>query len=116
MSGTQNLYVVNNFPGMTGTNSWEPINPGYRLAQTGKTFPGHNMSPVPTGVTEKDCQEHCRAATGRVEHSHWSRSLEILCSNWSRSVEIPCSHWSRSVEILCSHWWNLTMLVPRSMP
>ena len=94
MSGTQNLYVVNNFPGMTGTNSWEPINPGYRLAQTGKTFPGHNMSPVPTGVTEKDCLEHCRAATGRVEHSHWSRLVEILCS----------------------HWLNLTMLLPRSMP
>ena len=63
MSGTQNLYVVNNFPGMTGTNSWEPINPGYRLAQTGKVFPGDNLSPVPTGVTEKDCLDHCRAAT-----------------------------------------------------
>ena len=26
------------------------------------------------------------------------------------------SHWSRSIEILCSDWWNLTMLAPRSMP
>ena len=26
------------------------------------------------------------------------------------------SHWSRSVQILCSYWLNLTMLVPRSMP
>ena len=31
---------------------------------------------------------------GRVLHSHWSRSLQILCSNWL----------------------NLTMLAPRSMP
>ena len=30
---------------------------------------------------------------GRVEHSHWSRSIQILCSDW----------------------WNLTMLAPRSM-
>ena len=26
------------------------------------------------------------------------------------------SHWSRSVQILDSHWWNLTMLAPSSMP
>ena len=26
------------------------------------------------------------------------------------------SHWSRSLEILCSDWLNLTMLAPRSMP
>ena len=26
------------------------------------------------------------------------------------------SHWSRSLEILCSDWWILTMLGPRSMP
>ena len=25
------------------------------------------------------------------------------------------SHWSRSVQILGSHWWNLTMLAPGSM-
>ena len=24
------------------------------------------------------------------------------------------SHWSRSLQILCSDWWNLTMLAPRS--
>ena len=49
---------------MTGTNSWEPINPGYRLAQTGKTFPGDNFPTVPRGVTEVDCRELCRAETG----------------------------------------------------
>ena len=26
------------------------------------------------------------------------------------------SHWSRSVEILSSYWWNFNRLVPRSMP
>ena len=41
----------------------------------------------------------------RVEHSHWSRSVTILCS-----------HWSRSVTILDSHWLNLIMLAPSSMP
>ena len=31
-------------------------------------------------------------------------------------VRMEHSHWSRSVQILCSDWLNLTMLVPRSMP
>ena len=26
------------------------------------------------------------------------------------------SHWSRSLQILCSHWWKIIMLVPRSLP
>ena len=32
------------------------------------------------------------------------------------SARVMHSHWSRSVEILCSDLWNLTMLAPRSMP
>ena len=76
MSGTQNLYVVTTSPGMTGTNSWEPINPGYRLAQTGKVFSSHNLSPIPTGVTEKDCLELCRAAPGCVGWGYiWAADL-----------------------------------------
>ena len=31
---------------------------------------------------------------------------------WSEGLY---SHWSGSVQILCSDWWNLTMLVPRFM-
>lgn len=62
-AGTQNLYVYNNYPGMTGTNNYEPINPGYRLAQTGKTFPSNNIA-TPTAVTEKDCLEICRNTDG----------------------------------------------------
>ena len=32
------------------------------------------------------------------------------------TVRVEHSHWSGSVEILCSDWLNLTMLAPRSMP
>ena len=31
-------------------------------------------------------------------------------------IRLDHSHWSRSVEILCSDWWSLLMLVLRSMP
>ena len=34
----------------------------------------------------------------------------------SCEVTVLHSHWSRSLQILCSDWWKLTMLVPRSMP
>ena len=48
---------------MSGTNNYEPINAGYRLAQTGKTFPGNNIA-TPTAEFEKDCMELCRTTAG----------------------------------------------------
>ena len=55
-------------------------------------------------------------------HCGVSPPLSLLCGkggpgpvdivlNMSRVVH---SHWSRSVEILCSDWLNLTMLAPKS--
>ena len=32
--------------------------------------------------------------SGRVELSHWSRSLQILCCDWSRSLQILCCDWA----------------------
>ena len=32
------------------------------------------------------------------------------------SIRMEHSHWSRSLQIPCPDWWNLTMLVPSSMP
>ena len=51
--------MKNDQAGMTGTNSYEPINPGYRLAQTGKVFPGNNIA-TPSATNEKECLELCR--------------------------------------------------------
>ena len=34
----------------------------------------------------------------------------------SHHTTVELSHWSRSIQILCSHWFNLTMMVLRSMP
>ena len=50
--------------GLTGTNSYEPVNPGYRLAQTGKPFSGGDMSNVANKETEQDCLAECRASSG----------------------------------------------------
>ena len=65
-SGTQNLYVGDpaSVNGLTGTNSYEPVSPGYRLAQTGKPFQGGDMSTVANRETELDCLGLCRAASG----------------------------------------------------
>ena len=35
---------------------------------------------------------------------------------YREQVRVEHSHWSRSTEILCSYWLNFTMLAPRSMP
>ena len=48
---------------------------------------------VGDGGGQDQQEDHVRLLGGRVEHSHWSRSVQILCS----------------------HWLNLTMMVPRSM-
>ena len=46
------------------------------------------------------------------------RSQLQLDANIARREEIRVEHyhWSRSIQILCSDWWNLAMLAPRSMP
>ena len=44
------------------------------------------------------------------------KKLEELKHHVSHINRVEHSHWSRSVQILCSDWLNFTMLVPRSMP
>ena len=41
-----------------------------------------------------------------------------LPSDWSEEtpVRVDHSHWSKSIKILCSHWFNLVILLLRSMP
>ena len=65
ISGTQNLYPdPGSDNGLTGTNSFEPVNPGYRPAQTGKPFQAGDMSTVTGKASELDCLAECRAASG----------------------------------------------------
>ena len=50
-------------------------------------------------------------------HSYDERCHDSYITTYEpHQVRMEHSHWSRSVQILCSDWWNLTMLVPRSMP
>ena len=50
-----------------------------------------------------------------ITADHTGSFLSSQCLFHCR-VRVEHSHWSRYVEILCSDWWNLTMLAPRSMP
>ena len=45
-----------------------------------------------------------------------SRILRINISLPPLLGRVLHSHWSRSLKILCSDWWKLNMLAPRSMP
>ena len=67
------------------------------VARGGKFLTGNPVYPATAWwtYTEATCKYSCQATeylyAGRVEHSHWSRSVEILCSDW----------------------WNLSILAPR---
>ena len=54
------------------------------------------------------CQES-EKVDGRVENFAQIFVGRVL-------LRVLHSHWSRSLEMLCSDWLNLTMLAPRSMP
>ena len=48
-----------------------------------------------------------------IEEANWLTLQDDIVSPPGR---VEHSHWSRSLQIMCSHWLNLTMLAPRSMP
>ena len=60
----------------------------------------------------------------QAQHLTTIWGLNLLCLSDSARETITShirnrvehSHWSRSVQILCSHWLNLTMQAPRSIP
>ena len=54
---------------------------GFRLSSAGLELPSARA------VSDRLAGRGLRG-TGRVEHSHWSRSLETLCSHWS-IIQIP---------------------------
>ena len=51
---------------------------------------------------------------GPVHHLQQGPRHPLECGRPGGRVEL--SYWSSSLEILSSYWWNLTKLVPRSMP
>ena len=63
---------------------------GGKLGRNGGDSITYKVSPDLADFPE----EHSQSVVFRVEHSHWSRSVEILCSDWL----------------------NFTMVVPRSVP
>ena len=67
-------------------------------------------------ISPHSSQSSVRPSAGpRVD---WRSGGGKLC--WSppghSCSRVEHSHWSRIIEILCSDWWNFTMLVSRSMP
>ena len=50
-------------------------------SRTNRTLPPRPaMGPQPSGRVASS-----KTTSGRVEHSHWSRTVQILCSDWSGS-------------------------------
>ena len=94
--GTQNLYVLQS-AGYEGTDNYEAINPGdyscmkilinyslhddsgYRLAQTGRIWPGGNINNPPPDVdTELDCWALCRQESACLGFTYlWKSTLEF---------------------------------------
>ena len=78
--------------------SHRPVREFHRLSRD-RSLPQHDQHPdQPTlwrgGKPRRYIVVYCLSPHSWMEHSHWSRSVEILCSDR----------------------WNLTMLVPRSVP
>ena len=74
----------------SGRTSAEPLDSCRINPRLDRELQGNPLTPLSASLSELDLRS---VAVSRVEHSHWSRALGILCSDWL----------------------NLTRLVPRSM-
>ena len=98
-----------------------PLDPSGRLSISLDTE--HCMSSLETqreAGSGSDVMLGVRSSTldpRRTRANNSSEAKSFVCLPqvvlwWSEGLY---SHWSGSVQILCSDWWNLTMLVPRFM-
>ena len=65
------------------------------------------------GQSFAQCSQKCSDLGENCGLFHSHRGLQTCTP---AKVGLETSHWSRSLQILCSDWWNFTMLAQRSVP
>ena len=74
----------------------------------------HSVAPIYSHELKPSCSGP--AATGDCVDATLEEVWHVITGLGYAAVRVQHSHWSRPIQILCSDWWNFNMLASGSMP